>query len=107
MASRRPPITPEDAAGALLETDQEPTFSIVVGARDEALVLPRLVADIGRQDYRNADGRPLFELIVVDDRSVDGTAEAVGTAAAEAGIAEITRLILRRGDGLPDGKGAA
>ncbi|HEX7497881.1 MAG TPA: glycosyltransferase family 2 protein [Candidatus Limnocylindrales bacterium] len=107
LASRRPPITPEDAADVLLETDQEPTFSIVVGARDEALVLPRLVADIGRQDYRNADGRPLFELIVVDDRSVDGTAEAVGNAAVEAGIAEITRLILRRGDGLPDGKGAA
>jgi len=107
LASRRPPISPADAAGALIETDNEPTFSIVVGARDEALVLRRLVADIGRQDYRDADGRPRFELIVVDDRSVDGTAEAVETAAAEAGIAEATRVIMRRGDGLPDGKGAA
>jgi cellulose synthase/poly-beta-1,6-N-acetylglucosamine synthase-like glycosyltransferase len=82
-------------------------FSIVVGARDEAPVVGRLVADVGRQDYRDADGKPLFELIVVDDRSTDGTAEAVGAAAVEAGIAAITRVILRRGDGLPDGKGAA
>jgi hypothetical protein len=107
LASRRPPITPEDAARALVETERKPIFSIVVGARDEALVVPQLVADVGRQDYSDADGRPLFELIVVDDRSVDGTAEAVEIAAAEAGIAAITRVIVRQGDGLPDGKGAA
>src|SRR5664280_3348450 len=107
VASRRPPITPQGAAAALDRADGKPTFSIVVAARDEALVLRRLVADIGRQDYRSADERPLFELVVIDDRSGDGTGEAVRAAADEAGISEISRVILRRGEGLPDGKGAA
>jgi 1,2-diacylglycerol 3-beta-glucosyltransferase len=84
-----------------------PSFSIVVGARDEAVVLRQLVGDVSRQDYRTADGTPLFELIVVDDRSTDGTADAVMSAASEFGIAKVTRVVLRRGDGLPDGKGAA
>jgi len=108
IASRRPPITPEDAAEALsASTDSGPTFSIVVGARDEASVLRRLVADIGGQDYRDARGEPSFELIVVDDRSIDGTGEAVRKAAVEHGIDAVTRVIERRGEKLADGKGAA
>jgi hypothetical protein len=107
LASRRPPISPEEAAAALDQADRKPTFSIVVGARDEAIVLGRLVADVSRQDYRTVEGEPLFELIVVDDRSTDGTAEIARTAAAQSGIAQITRVVLRRGEGLPDGKGAA
>src|ERR1035437_1866968 len=77
LASRRPPITPQDAATALDRADRKPTFSIVVAARDEEIVLRRLVADVGRQDYRTVQGEPLFELIVVDDRSTDGTAAVV------------------------------
>ena len=65
LASRRPPIAPEDAADALVEASHRPTFSIVVGARDEATVLRRLVGDIGRQEYRAADDSPLFELIKI------------------------------------------
>jgi glycosyltransferase involved in cell wall biosynthesis len=107
LASRRPPITPEGAAGALARSSRMPTFSVVVGARDEAAVLRQLVADVSHQDYRAPDGSPLFEMIVVDDRSTDGTADAVAAAAAEHGIAAITRVVLRRGEGLPDGKGAA
>jgi cellulose synthase/poly-beta-1,6-N-acetylglucosamine synthase-like glycosyltransferase len=107
LASRKPPISPDEAADALADADLRPTFSIVVGARDEAAVLARLVGDVARSDYRNPDGRPLFELIVVDDRSTDGTAEVVRAAAREAGIGSITRVVLRRGEGLPDGKGAA
>ena len=107
LASRRPPITPDDAADALVHADSMPRFSIVVGARDEAPVLARLIADVSRQDYRAADGTPLFELIVVDDRSTDGTAEAVAAAAAEYGVEGLTHVVLRRGAGLPDGKGAA
>jgi 1,2-diacylglycerol 3-beta-glucosyltransferase len=107
VASRRPPITPQDAAAALDRADRKPTFSIIVAARDEAMVLRRLVADVGRLDYRTSEGEPLFELIVVDDRSTDGTAEIARAAAAQAGIAHVTRVVLRRGEGLPDGKGAA
>ena len=107
LASRRPPITPQRAAGALAGSDPRPTFSVVVGARDEATVLRQLVADVSGQDYRGADGSPLFELIVVDDRSTDGTAKAVTAAAAEHGIAAVTQVVLRRGEDLPDGKGAA
>ena len=107
LASRRPPITPRDAVAALARADSMPTFSVVVGARDEAAVLRRLVADVSSQDYRGADGAPLFELIVVDDRSTDGTADAVVAAAAEHGVANLTHVVLRRGDNLPDGKGAA
>jgi hypothetical protein len=106
LASRRPPISPEEAADALAAADP-PTFSIVVAARDEAAVLRQLVADVSRQHYRRRDGRPLFELVVVDDRSTDGTAAAVMAAAADCGIAAVTRVIPRRGEGLPDGKGAA
>jgi len=107
LASRRPPISPKDAAVALGRAAAKPTFSVVVGARDEAAVLRQLVIDVSRQDYRTADSTPLFELVVVDDRSTDGTAEAVLTAAEEQGIGNITRVVERRGDGLPDGKGAA
>jgi hypothetical protein len=107
VASRRPPITPQGAAAALGRADRKPTFSIIVGARDEAMVLRRLVADVGRLDYRTVEGEPLFELILVDDRSTDGTAEIAMAAAAQAGIAHVTRVVLRRGEGLPDGKGAA
>ncbi|MGZ6267621.1 MAG: glycosyltransferase, partial [Candidatus Limnocylindrales bacterium] len=107
LASRRPPISPEEAADALADTDDPPTFSVVVAARDEAAVLPQLVGDVSRQHYRTGDGRPLFELVVVDDRSTDGTADAVLAAAAEYGIGAVTRVIPRSGDGLADGKGAA
>jgi 1,2-diacylglycerol 3-beta-glucosyltransferase len=107
VASRRPPISPHEATEALTETADRPTFSIVVGARDEAAVLRRLVADIGRQDYRSDPGAPLFELIVVDDRSTDGTGAAALESAREHGIEAVTRVVSRRGEGLADGKGAA
>jgi hypothetical protein len=107
LASRRPPISPESAAEALGVLPTPPTFTVLVGARDEADVLPRLVRDVARQDHRSTDGEPLFELIVVDDRSVDGSSEVVAAAARDFGIDSVTRVIRREGDGLPDGKGAA
>ena len=107
LASRRPPISPESAAEALEDAATPPPFTVLVGARDEAEVLLRLVRDVARQDYRSAAGEPLFELIVVDDRSADGSGEAVMTAARACGIENVTRVIRREGDGLPDGKGAA
>ena len=103
LASRRPPITPRPlpADGA------PPTFTIIIAARDEAAVLPQVIADLGAQDHRSAEGRPFFELIVVDDRSTDGTPQAALRASAAAGLGGVTRLIRRAGTDLPDGKGAA
>jgi len=107
LASRRPPISPESAAEALQAAAAPPLFTVLVGARDEAEVLLRLVRDVAGQDYRSAAGEPYFELIVVDDRSVDGGGEAVTAAARACGIENVTRVIRRDGDGLADGKGAA
>ena len=104
-ASRRPPIPPDPASR---DPDAPPaTISVVVAGRDEAVVLPQLVADIAAQDHRDPGGRPRFELVVVDDRSTDGTADAVHAAARAHGIDDVTRVIRREGEGLPDGKGAA
>ncbi len=107
LASRRPPITPEAAYLALRNAERPPTFTVLVGARDEATVVDKLVADVARQDHRNPAGEPLFELVVVDDRSVDGTGPVVLEAAVRHGISSVTRVIRRDGDDLPDGKGAA
>ncbi len=107
LASRRPPISPDDARDALGDAVDRPTFTILVAARDEAVVLGRLVGDVAAQDYRAADGSPLFELVVVDDRSEDGSGRVVHDQAEQAGIGSVTRVIRRQGDRLPDGKGAA
>ncbi len=107
IASRRPPISPRDAELALRGAERPPTFTVLVGARDEAGVLGQLVHDVARQDYRDERGEPWFELVVVDDRSIDGSGSLVREAAAREGIASVTRVIRRTGDGLPDGKGAA
>ena len=106
-ASRRPPITPGDAARALAAAARPPTFTILVGARDEAGVVAQLVADVSRQDYRDTEGKPLFELIVVDDRSIDGTGRIVSETARDCGIGDVTRVFRREGAGLADGKDAA
>jgi hypothetical protein len=105
VASRRPLVGPDPAppAGVAL-----PTVSVVVAGRDEATVLPNLVADLARQDHRDPEGRPRFEVIVVDDRSTDGTSEAVREAATRHGfVGDEVRVIRREGVGLSDGKGAA
>jgi hypothetical protein len=107
VASRRPPIPPRDPSPAPASRAGTPTFTVVVAARDEATVIGHLVRDIGRQDHRRPDGEPAFELIVIDDRSVDDTAGAAMRAAEDAGIAHAARVVRRDGPNLADGKGAA
>src|SRR5436190_3758439 len=62
----------------------------VIPARDEAAVVGRAVASLLAQDY---DGN--FRIVVVDDQSSDGTAEAAHTAAVVAGAPD--RLTICRG----------
>jgi len=78
-----------------------------VPAHDEADVLPFLVADLGRQDLRDASGEPTFEVVVVDDRSVDGTGRIARAAAGEAGLSSRTSVVRREPASGPDGKATA
>ncbi len=105
LASRRPPVGPDPVAPMAL--DELPTVTVVIAGRDEALVLPHLIADLAAQDHRDAGGAPRFEVIVIDDRSSDGTPEAVDAAARSGGLDGVVRVVRRVGVGLPDGKGAA
>ena len=67
----------------------------VIPARDEAAVVGPAVASLLAQDY---DGN--FHIVVVDDQSSDGTAEAARTAAVAAGAYQggRRRAIRRRCD---------
>ncbi len=103
-ASRRPPVPPQvPPLDGLLPP---PTFSVVIAARNEVRVLPALIADLAAQDHRAPEGQPMFEVIVIDDRSTDGTAQAALRAAASAGIGDVTRLVRRSGRSGGDGTGA-
>lgn len=51
--------------------DGWPAVSIIVPARNEEANLPRLLNSLVAQDY------PLYEILVVDDASTDGTADIV------------------------------
>ena len=84
-----------------------PRISVVIAARDEILALPALIRDLGRQDHRAADGSPAFDVVVVDDRSTDGSGAAARAAAEEAGLGAVTVIVRRQAGSMPDGKGAA
>ena len=79
-----------DAAQGAEDEGGGPThvpISVVVAAHDEAGRLPALLAALGAQTHRQPDGAPLFEVIVVDDRSADGT-----SAVAEAWARQWAKL---------------
>ena len=88
-ATRRPRLAdyPPQRAG--------PLVSVIVPARNEAVNIERAVRSILATEYQS------IELIVVDDRSSDATAEIVEHL-ARSGEAE-GRLRLVRGAGLPEG----
>ena len=61
-------------------TGSWPSVAVVIPARDEASMLPRSLASILAQEYPGK-----LSVIVVDDQSSDGTAEAAGAVASRAG----------------------
>ncbi|WP_144028976.1 glycosyltransferase, partial [Burkholderia pseudomallei] len=72
---------PPDARGAAAAAGW-PAVAAVVPARNEADVIGEAVRSLVEQAYEGA-----FHLIVVDDHSTDGTAEAARAAAAAVGCA--------------------
>jgi hopene-associated glycosyltransferase HpnB len=73
-----------------------PAVVAVVPARDEADVIARSIGGLLAQDYPGA-----LRVILVDDQSSDGTADAARAAAASAGAAD--RLQVLTGKPLPKG----
>src|SRR6185436_11364635 len=72
-----------------------PDVRIVVPARNESESLPLTLPALLKQDY---PGR--CEVVVVDDRSIDGTAEVARKIAADCGATD--RLMVIQGQPLPD-----
>jgi hopene-associated glycosyltransferase HpnB len=68
----------------------------VIPARDEAAVVGHAVASLLAQDYSGS-----FHIVVVDDQSSDGTAEAARTAAIAVGGPD--RVTICRGKPVPPG----
>jgi hopene-associated glycosyltransferase HpnB len=73
-----------------------PRVSILVPARNEAETLPHTLPSLLTQDYPGP-----CEVVLIDDRSSDGTAETARRIAAELGRAERLRVIA--GAPLPEG----
>lgn len=65
-----------------LRAASRPLVSIVVPAKDEAAVIEGTVRNLCALDYHEA-GLPRYEVIVVDDRSTDGTRAVLARLAAE------------------------
>lgn len=61
-----------------------PFVSLVLPARNEESVIGLAVSDLGGQRYAGPDGRPHYELVVVDDGSTDATLERAEEAAGGA-----------------------
>ncbi|MGI4760967.1 MAG: glycosyltransferase, partial [Janthinobacterium lividum] len=72
-AASKPGLGGEVPAGKLL-------FSVLLAARDEAAALPHLLAALHRQSL----APHLFEVLIADDHSADGTAALVRAAARTA-----------------------
>ncbi|MCP4330975.1 MAG: glycosyltransferase [Alphaproteobacteria bacterium] len=78
------------------ELDQWPAVAAIIPARDEADVIGETVRSLLNQDYPGK-----FNVVVVDDRSTDGTAEVAQRAADE--MAAPDRFAMIEGASLPQG----
>ena len=88
---RQPPPLPD--GGARDRDDPWPAVSVIVPARNEAHNIGTCVGSLVASDY------PDFEVIVVDDRSEDGT----GAVARAAGAGRAARVEVLDGAALPEG----
>jgi 1,2-diacylglycerol 3-beta-glucosyltransferase len=79
-----------------------PSVTVVVPAANEASVIGFVIGDLVGQDYAQA-GTARFDLLVVDDGSIDGTSEAA-LPAASSGVA--VRVLHREPGSGPATKGA-
>jgi hopene-associated glycosyltransferase HpnB len=84
-------LLPEDS----LLPAQLPTVDIIIPARDEAGALPYTLPSLLMQDYQGE-----WRVIVVDDHSIDGTAEVAHTVAA---LVKTDRLTVIQAPDLPRG----
>lgn len=89
---------PADLAAPLVETGYLPTVSVLVACKNEVTVVGQLVASLVALDYP----RSRLEVIVVDDASDDGTAEALDRLAVVRSIG-----VLHRPPGAGGGKSGA
>jgi hopene-associated glycosyltransferase HpnB len=88
----------DDSAARRLSTEMEawPSVVAIIPARDEADMIARSVGSLLRQDYPGP-----FSVVLVDDQSTDGTADAARAAASAADAAD--RLEIVTGTGPPSG----
>jgi len=82
------------ARGGNVAAEDWPSVVAVVPARNEAELLPRSLASLLAQDYRGA-----FVIVIVDDQSDDGTADAAWRLAA----GSRRKVIVVPGGPLPQG----
>jgi cellulose synthase/poly-beta-1,6-N-acetylglucosamine synthase-like glycosyltransferase len=78
-----------------------PTVSVLIPARNEARVIQDTLRAMGALRYHDRAGRPRFEVLVLDDRSEDGT----GERAARVPVPVPVRVV-RVPQGTPPGKAA-
>ena len=76
---------------ALEAASPGPFVSLVLPARNEATVIGATIRALSAQRYAAADGGPNYELLVVDDASIDGTGEVARQAAADAPHVTVVR----------------
>ncbi|MGB4308918.1 MAG: glycosyltransferase, partial [Candidatus Cloacimonadaceae bacterium] len=61
------------------ESDQTPGISVIVAARDEEHNLPRLLKSLDKLNYP----KDLYEVIIINDHSTDGTLEILANHKAD------------------------
>jgi chlorobactene glucosyltransferase len=83
---------PRELGRAVVERGEVPLVSVIVPARNEAANIETCVRSVAASTY------PAFEVVVVDDRSEDGTADR-----ARAIAGEDSRVRLLEGAALPSG----